>query len=135
VTCVFCAIAAGAAPAERVFEDDLTMAFLDANPATDGHTLVIPKRHVENLFELEDTDAGAVWTTVRHVAKAVRDAMAADGLNLFQSNGRAAFQSVFHVHVHVVPRWAGDAIRLPWIPRPGDRDRMAEVAVRLRDAL
>ena len=135
MSCIFCAIAAGEAPAERVYEDELTMAFLDANPASDGHTLVIPKRHAENLFELDDADAAAVWTTVRHVARGVRDAMAADGLNLFQSNGRAAFQSVFHVHVHVVPRWSGDAIRLPWIPRPGDPGRMAEVAERLRDAL
>src|SRR5439155_16112179 len=82
VTCVFCAIVAGEAPAERVFSDDLTLAFLDVNPAADGHTLVVPKRHVENLLELQDPDAGVVWTTVRHVANVIRDALRPDGLNL-----------------------------------------------------
>ena len=133
--CIFCAIVAGNAPAERLFEDESTLAFLDANPATDGHTLVIPKRHAGDLFEIEDEDADALWRSVRRVARGIREALAPDGMNLFQSNGRAAFQSVFHVHVHVVPRWADDGIRLPWIPRPGDPQGMAEVAERLRAAL
>jgi histidine triad (HIT) family protein len=133
--CVFCAIVAGGAPAERVFEDDTTMAFLDINPAADGHTLVIPKRHAENLFDLGEEDGEAVWRTVRHVATGIREALGSEGMNLFQSNGRAAFQAVLHFHVHVVPRWSGDGIRLPWIPRPGDTAHMAEVAGRLRSAL
>jgi histidine triad (HIT) family protein len=133
--CVFCAIAAGDAPAERVFEDGDTLAFLDVNPAADGHTLVIPKLHAENLFDLGDVDGEAVWRTVRHVANGIRAALQPDGMNLFQSNGRAAFQSVFHFHVHVVPRWNDDGIRLPWIPRPGDPARIAEVAGKLRASL
>jgi len=133
--CIFCAIVAGSAPSETVFEDERTLAFLDVNPATDGHTLVVPKAHAADLFELEDPDAAAVWRTVRHVAAGIRDALEPDGLNLLQGNGRAAFQSVFHLHVHLVPRWADDGIRLPWVPRPGDRARIAQVAGMLRPAL
>ena len=133
--CVFCSIVAGQAPSTTVHEDDRTLAFMDINPATDGHTLVIPKTHARDLFEMEDADADAVWRSVRLVARAARDAFSVDGLNLLMANGRPAFQTVFHAHVHVIPRYRIDEIRVPWIPRPGDRSRIADHGERLRAAL
>jgi histidine triad (HIT) family protein len=133
--CVFCGIVAGSIPSWTVYEDDHTMAFMDINPATDGHTLVIAKRHWPDLFEVDDEDAEAMWRTVRKVATAVRSAFEANGLNLLQANGRVAFQTVFHVHVHVIPRYRIDELRLPWIPRVGDRSKIAELGEKLREAL
>ena len=133
--CVFCAIARGEAPAEIVYEDEQTLAFLDANPATPGHTLVIPRKHVRNIYDLDDETAGAVMRTAIHVARGIRDALHPEGLNLLQANERAGFQSVFHFHFHLVPRWVGDGLRRPWLPQPGDPQAMAEVAARIREVL
>jgi histidine triad (HIT) family protein len=133
--CVFCAIVAGEAPAQFVHQDEATVAFMDINPATDGHLLVVPRRHAEDIWDLAEDDGIAVWRTVQWMARGIRDSLRPDGLNLIQANGPVAFQSVFHFHVHVVPRYTGDAIRLPWIPRPGDRTRIGEVAERIRAAL
>jgi histidine triad (HIT) family protein len=133
--CVFCAIVAGEAPAQFVHQDEATVAFMDINPATDGHLLVVPRRHAEDIWDLAEDDGIAVWRTVQWMARGIRDSLRPDGLNLIQANGPVAFQTVFHFHVHVVPRYAGDAIRLPWIPRPGDRARIGEVAGRIRAVL
>jgi histidine triad (HIT) family protein len=133
--CVFCHIAAGHAPAERLYEDDSTVAFMDINPATDGHCLVIPKRHSDDIWSLDEEDGAAVWRTVHRVARIVREALDAKGVNLLQASGRAAFQSVFHYHVHVIPRYSWDDVHLPWIPRAGDPDRLGEAAARLRTAI
>ena len=133
--CVFCAIVAGEAPAQTVHRDEGTVAFMDINPATDGHVLVVPTGHASDLWELPEEDGVAVWRTVHRVARAIRETLRPDGLNLIQANGRVAFQTVFHFHVHVVPRYEGDAIRLPWIPRPGDPGRIEEVAGRIRAGL
>jgi histidine triad (HIT) family protein len=118
-----------------VYEDDHTVAFMDINPATDGHTLVIPRTHADDLFELQDDDAVAMFRTVRRVAAAAKEAYGAKGLNLIQANGRVAFQTVFHVHVHVIPRYRIDEIRMPWISRPGDRSTVAEHGAKLRAVL
>jgi histidine triad (HIT) family protein len=118
-----------------VYEDERTLAFMDINPATDGHSLVIPKAHARDLFDLPAEDADAMFRAVRRVAEAARDAFGANGLNLLQANGAAAFQTVFHVHVHVIPRYDIGEIRLPWIPRPGDRSKIADHGERLRAAL
>jgi len=135
--CIFCAIVSGAAPSERVFEDERTVAFLDINPATDGHTLVVPKAHATDIWELSHEDAVAVMAAAVRVARAARESLACDGLNLVQANGRAGWQHVFHFHLHVVPRYDGDGLKPPWsLAHPGgDRDRIAEVADRLRSAL
>jgi histidine triad (HIT) family protein len=133
--CIFCLIAAGDAPAERLYEDDATVAFMDINPATEGHCLVIPRRHATDIWSLGDEDGAAVWRTVHQVARVVREALDAKAVNLLHASGRAAFQSVFHYHVHVIPRYAWDDVHLPWIPRAGDRERIAESAARLRNAI
>jgi histidine triad (HIT) family protein len=133
--CVFCAIVAGEAPAQFLHQDEGTVAFMDINPATDGHLLVVPKRHAADIWDLPEDDGVAVWRTVHRMAEAIRESLRPDGLNLIQANGPVAFQTIFHFHVHVVPRYAGDAIRLPWIPRPGDRAKIGEAAERIRAVL
>jgi histidine triad (HIT) family protein len=133
--CIFCLIAAGDAPAERLYEDDTTVAFMDINPATDGHCLVIPRLHAEDIWSLDEEDGLAVWRTVHRVARVVREALDAKGLNLLQASGRAAFQTIFHYHVHVVPRYSWDDVHLPWIPRAGEPELIAETAARLRNAI
>jgi len=130
--CIFCRIVAGEAPSHRLYEDDDTVAFMDIRPATDGHCLVIPKRHAADLWELPEEDGDAVWRAVRTVAKGVRAGLQPDGLNLLQSNGRVALQTVFHFHVHVIPRFVGDGILVPLMRAPGDRSRLEEIADRIR---
>ena len=104
--CIFCAIAAGDAPSERVTEDERTMAFLDIHPAGEGHTLVIPKVHADNVFDASPEDWAAVWETSRRVALALREAFAPDGLYVREANGRLGGQEVMHLHVHLIPRYA-----------------------------
>ncbi len=133
--CAFCRIVRGEAPSHLVYEDDTTVAFMDINPATDGHTLVISRRHAPDLWSLPEEDGVAVWRSVRRVAHAVRDALRPDGLNVLQSNGRAALQTVFHYHVHLIPRYDDDGIHVPLMRAPGDRSRLEEFAERLREAL
>jgi histidine triad (HIT) family protein len=132
MTCIFCAIVAGDAPAEIVHRDDHTLAFMDINPATRGHLLVIPLEHAADIWELDEQQAQAVMSTSQLLARRIRDVLQPDGLNLVQANGAAAFQTVFHSHMHLVPRWSDDGLRLPWVPRPGDPDGIRETAAVLR---
>lgn len=130
--CVFCAIAAGEAPAQVVHRDDETVAFMDINPATRGHLLVIPTGHAVDLWELSVEQARAVMAGVHRVAAIVRETLQPDGLNLFQANGAVAFQTVFHFHMHVVPRWSDDRLVLPWRPAPGDAEEIRATAEAIR---
>ncbi|MEA3459078.1 MAG: HIT family protein [Chloroflexota bacterium] len=130
--CIFCAIAAGRAPAEVVFEDEETMAFMDIHPANPGHTLVVPKRHISNIYKLDEETAAAVMRTTVRVARAIRAALEPDGMNLLQANGRTAGQSVFHFHVHIVPRWHGDGLRLARPPQVRRTAAVKETAARIR---
>lgn len=115
--CPFCKIIRGESPARMVFQDDEVLAFFPSNPATLGHTLVVPRRHVRDLWGLEKSDAAAVGEATMALAHAVRASLDPDGLNLITSAGEAATQSVFHLHVHVVPRWEGDSIGDIWPPK------------------
>jgi histidine triad (HIT) family protein len=133
--CVFCAIVAGEAPAEVVYEDEHTVAFMDINPAVRGHVLVVPKRHSRDICDVSEEDALQVMRTVVHVARALEKALQPDGLNLIQANGRAAMQSVFHFHMHVVPRWWDDGLRPIWRHERGDPEVLRETAALIRDAL
>lgn len=130
--CVFCAIVAGSAPAEVVHRDEATVAFMDVNPATHGHLLVVPVECVPDIWQLTPARARDVMATAQALAHRVRAALAPDGLNLLQSNGAAAFQTVFHFHLHVVPRWHDDGLVLPWTPRPGDPAAIRGAAAALR---
>jgi histidine triad (HIT) family protein len=124
--CVFCAIAAQQAEASIVFEDDVTMAFMDLRQMSSGHVLVVPKTHVPDIFSIDDVTGAAVMRTVVRVARAVRDALHPDGLNIWQSNGAAAGQEVPHVHFHVLPR-AHDDEMLRVYPRRPDYPPRAEL--------
>ncbi len=133
--CVFCRIARGEAPAHVVYEDETALAFMDINPATPGHTLLIPKRHFRNVFDLDEDVAAHLMRVAVKLAPVIREAMGADGLNILNANERAAFQSVFHFHLHLIPRWFGDGIRPPWISRPGDPEQIKAAAERIRRVL
>jgi histidine triad (HIT) family protein len=130
--CIFCKIVAREIPALIIEEDDDALAFMDIAPATRGHALVIPKKHASNLWEIEPDQLAAVAKAAQRVALRIRDRLAPDGLNLVNSNGPAAWQTVFHFHVHVIPRYVGDPLRLPWAPAPGDMEEIAAVAAELR---
>ena len=128
--CVFCAIAAGEIPCFKVYEDELVLAYLDINPFSRGHVLVIPKRHSQGLLDTDDETLAAVAVRVKRVAAHVKETLGCDGFHVLQNNGEAAGQTVRHVHFHIVPRWAGDPIAFE--NRAGDMEELAALADRLR---
>jgi len=130
--CLFCKIVAGDLPAAIVDEDARTLAFMDINPATRGHALVIPRAHATDLHEIGAEDLQACSAAAQRLAGRMRERLGADGVNLINSCGRAAWQTVFHFHLHVVPRYVGDPLELPWVPAPGDMDEIASTGVLLR---
>jgi histidine triad (HIT) family protein len=131
--CIFCQIVAGVTKCELLAEDATTLAFMDIHPANEGHCLVIPKQHCATIFETEPETFAAVGRTVVRLARAVQTALRPDALSLVQANGEAAGQTVPHLHVHVLPRYRGDALPINW---PRTRvvapDRIAQVAARIR---
>lgn len=135
-SCLFCAIVAGTIPSTRVDEDERTVSFMDINPATDGHLLVVPRAHAVDLTDISPEDLAACALTAQRLARRQLDVLGADGVNLLNCTGEAAWQSVFHFHLHVVPRYAGDpgrdGLSLPWVPSPGDPDRIAATGRRLQ---
>lgn len=133
--CIFCKIAAGTIPCTKLYEDEETLAFMDINPANDGHCLVIPKAHFPTVFALAPEAFAAAGRTVIKVASAVQAALTPDGINLLQANGPGAAQSVLHFHIHVLPRRQNDGLSINWTPKPGDRGRIAEIAERIRKHL
>ena len=134
--CIFCKIVAGTLPSFKLHEDEATLAFMDINPISPGHCLVIPKTHFANVFDGTDAPLAAVMATTRKVAIAVRDALEPDGMNLFQANGPAAGQTVYHFHMHILPRKTGDGLlRGGHGLQPGDRDVIAANAERIRARL
>jgi histidine triad (HIT) family protein len=117
--CIFCKIVAGELPATKLDEDERTITFMDINPGTRGHALVIPKAHSKDLLEIEPEDLAAVARAGQRLAQRMPAALGADGVNLINSCGAAAWQTVFHFHLHVLPRYADDTVRLPWTPGDG----------------
>ncbi len=130
--CLFCGIVNGIVPSETIASDERTVSFMDINPATAGHALVVPRVHSADLLEIGAEDLEAVSLAAQRLAKRTKDVLGADGVNLINSCGRAAWQTVFHFHMHVVPRYDDDPLELPWVPAPGDSDEIAAVAARLR---
>jgi histidine triad (HIT) family protein len=130
--CIFCKIAAGELPAEKVAEDEHTISFMDINPWTRGHALVIPRRHSRNLYEIEEEDLDRTVEAAKRLALSMRDRLDCDGVNLLNSCEPAAWQTVFHFHVHVIPRYEGDPLRLPGTPMNLGEDDLAQVAADLR---
>jgi histidine triad (HIT) family protein len=129
--CLFCGIVAGDVPAQIVDSDEHTVAFMDINPATRGHALVVPRRHAADLGAVDDDDLAAVAAAARRLAARAKERLGADGVNLMNSWGSAAWQTVFHFHVHVIPRYDDDPLRLPWVPGPGDMDEIKAAGAEL----
>ncbi|HLY48926.1 MAG TPA: HIT family protein [Solirubrobacteraceae bacterium] len=130
--CIFCRIVAGEIPAQIIDEDERTLAFMDISPATRGHALAVPRRHARDLLEIEASELEAVVLTAQRVAARMPERLGAAGVNLLNSCGPAAWQTVFHFHIHVIPRYEGDPLRLPWIPHEGDPDEIKATAEALR---
>jgi histidine triad (HIT) family protein len=130
--CLFCGIVAGSIPSETVDSDERTVAFMDINPATPGHALVVPRRHSADLLEIGEEDLSATMFAAQRLSRRIKDVLDADGIDLINACGAAAWQTVFHFHIHVVPRYQDDPLKLPWVPEPGDADEIARIAQRLR---
>lgn len=130
--CVFCRIVAGEEPAFVVAEDDHTMAFLDRGMATEGHTLVVPRTHASDIWDVSEQEAAAVMVMAKRIADLLDRRLAPDGMTLLQSNRPAGWQDVFHFHLHVVPRWSHDDLVPPWQPTRPPVDTLAATLGRLR---
>jgi len=133
--CVFCKIRDGEIPSMRIYEDDLTLAIMDINPLNSGHCLVIVKNHVPTVWDADEADLQAVIATAKKVAAGLKAAVKPDGLNMLQANGPAAFQSVPHYHLHLIPRWHNDGKGFDWPLVPGDRAQIQAIGERLREAI
>jgi histidine triad (HIT) family protein len=130
--CLFCGIVEGSVPSQNVDSDERTIAFMDIAPATPGHALVVPRRHSADLLEIESDDLFATIAASQRLARRVKETLDADGVNLINACGAAAWQTVFHFHIHVVPRYEDDPLKLPWVPEEGDADEIARIATKLR---
>ena len=130
--CLFCKIVAGELPSQQVDSDERTFAFMDISPATRGHALVVPRNHATDLLAAEPEDVAAVAVAAQRLAGRAVQRLGADGVNLINSCGAAAWQTVFHLHMHVIPRYADDPLKLPWVPSQGDADEIAATAELLR---
>jgi histidine triad (HIT) family protein len=130
--CLFCGIVAGTVPSERIDENERTVAFMDINPATAGHALVVPRVHSADLMEIGEEDLTATVLAAQRLSRRMNEVLEADGINLINACGATAWQTVFHFHIHVVPRYEDDPLELPWVPEAGDPEEIAKVAERLR---
>jgi histidine triad (HIT) family protein len=130
--CIFCKIIKGEIPSFKLYEDDKTLAFMDINPANPGHCLVIPKHHTENLLEAPEEWLSATVLTTQKVARAVQKTLSPHGMNVLQATGPGAAQSVFHLHLHVIPRGEDDGLAMNWGLNPGDMDAIGALAEEIR---
>jgi histidine triad (HIT) family protein len=130
--CIFCKVIAGEIPGEVIDSDERTLTVMDINPATRGHVVVMTRAHVENLLGLGDEDLLAVMHTVQRVTERLRERLQPDGFNILHNIGRAAWQSIFHFHMHVIPRYKDDPLQLPWLPEPADPAELAQTAEQIR---
>ena len=125
--CIFCKLANGNIPVEPVYEDDIVKAIFDASPANAGHILIIPKEHVSNIYELDDELAAHIFKVAARLARALKTSLDYDGLNVLQNNGEAAGQTVFHFHMHLIPRFAGDGVNVCWEQQTPDEEKLSEI--------
>lgn len=127
-SCIFCKIVAGELPATIVAQDERTVSFMDINPATRGHALVVPRTHTKDLLSIDQDELAAVVAAAQRLAALASERLGADGVNVINSCGSVAWQTVFHFHLHVIPRYVGDPLTLPWLPAPGDPSTIAAAA-------
>jgi histidine triad (HIT) family protein len=130
--CIFCKVVAGEIPGEIVDSDERTVTVMDINPATRGHVVVIPREHSPDLLTVSPADLDATMQAARRIAERMRETLSPEGFNVLNNMGQVAWQSIFHFHVHVIPRYADDPLELPWLPEPAPQDELAAVARELR---
>ncbi len=128
MSCPFCKIVAGDLPAHKLYEDERVLAFLDIQPGSLGHALVIPRAHAPGFLDLDDATRDAIFAAAHRIAPALIEETGAEGLNLHQSNGEVAGQVVFHFHLHLLPRRPGDGLRSPWIAGESNADELSALA-------
>ncbi|MBR1861354.1 MAG: HIT family protein [Lachnospiraceae bacterium] len=125
--CIFCKIANGEIPSNTVYEDEDFRAILDMGPAAKGHTLLLPREHADNLFELPDDLASKALVTAKAVGKKIKEKLGADGLNIVQNNGEIAGQTVMHFHIHIIPRYKNDGQKIGWIPGKPSSEELSDI--------
>ena len=133
--CIFCKIANGEIPSATVYEDSVCRVILDVNPANKGHALIIPKEHFDNIYSIDAETAAKIFTIATEVAKAQKAELNPDGLNILQNNGEAAGQTVFHFHMHLVPRYIKDNVTMTWIPGKADTEELSTLSKALRKSI
>ena len=131
--CIFCGIVAGDLPAEIIDSDEHTLTLMDINPATRGHALVIPREHSADLLEIDPDDLRYCAVAAQRIARRMEETLEPDGFNLLNAVRAAGWQTVFHFHIHVIPRYTDDPLKLPWIPRGAEMDEIARVAATIRE--
>lgn len=133
--CIFCKIAKGSIPSATIYEDRLFRVMMDINPATKGHCLIIPKEHFDNIYELDGETAGRLFSLATCIARALRDALGCEGLNVVQNNGLIAGQTVYHFHLHLIPRYEGDGVKMSWTPHKSDPKELEVIRKAIKDAI
>lgn len=127
--CIFCKIANGKIPSSTIYEDEMFRVILDLSPATKGHALILPKKHMANIFEMDEETAEKIFVLASRISKAMKEALNCDGLNIIQNNGEIAGQTVFHFHMHIIPRYNDDGQHINWVPgasEAAERDAIAQ---------
>lgn len=133
--CIFCKLANGEIPTNALYEDDLVKVIFDLGPATRGHVLVIPKAHFDDVFSMDEATAAHVFTVAAKIAKALHEELGCDGMNILQNNGEIAGQTVFHFHMHIIPRYKDDAVSIKWPTGQLDKDFAANLTEKLKDRI
>lgn len=133
--CIFCKLANGEIPTNALYEDDIVKVIFDANPAAKGHVLILPKEHFDNIYELDDDTAAHVFKVATKISKAYKKALDFDGLNIVQNNGEVAGQTVFHFHMHLIPRYKGDQVGITWHPGELNDADKEEILLKVKEQL
>lgn len=133
--CIFCKISNGEIPTTTLYEDDDFRVIFDSGPASKGHALILPKKHFDDVFSMDEETASKVFVVTTKVARAMKKVLDFDGLNIVQNNGRIAGQTVFHFHIHLIPRYKGDAVNIGWIPKRADTKVLAELSKEIAKVL
>lgn len=131
--CIFCKINGGEIPSTTIYEDDDFKVILDINPASKGHAVILPKNHAADIFSLEDEDCAKIFGVAKKCATAMKKVLGCEGINILQNNGEIAGQTVFHLHVHLIPRYKDDTVNISW--KPGTAQDTADLAQKIREAL
>jgi len=133
--CIFCKIAAGEIPSRTIYEDEKFRTILDISPASKGHAIILPKNHAANIYELPEEDASKIFVVAKKVAAAMQTAFHCEGLNILQNNGELAGQTVFHLHVHVLPRYTDDGVQFSWKHGQPSEEELDNLADSIRQVI